>query len=109
MRVTTRIKDAIKDIEKGIVLPSIQVGNKNKYGYCKIGGNNCVSIKYLLNYTCEDVCIVSPRTGDTDINVSITNDGFIRFWTSDVKMYLKWKYDEDKDILYLKSFKRNSR
>ena len=109
MRISTKIDEAKKDIERGIILPSIKVGDSTKYGYCKIDDKNCVSIHYLLDCKCDDVCIVPAKNDSVDINTSITSDGYIRFWTSNVRVYLKWEYDEKHDILYLKSFRRDSK
>jgi len=109
MKMTTNFDNTKKDIEKGIVLPSMKLGKPTTYGYCKIDSKNCVSIWYMLDYKCDDICIVSSMNDGVDINISITDDGYIRFWTSNVRRYLKWWYDDKQDIIYLKSFRREDK
>ena len=109
VRITTKIEEAQEDIEKGIVLPSIKLGVVVKYGYCKIDNKNKVSTHYIVDYKCNDICILPSTNNGDDVNISITSDNFIRFWTSNVRRYLKWDYDDKRDVLYLKSYRREEK
>ena len=107
MKVSTQVSDELDNLlESNIATPYVRVDKSVKglveYGYCLVDESNNILEKYMSTCEHKDIIIKPLSMYDVTLHMNITEDGYIRFWISNVNFYLKWSIDESKKTITLK-------
>jgi len=110
MKVILGDDEIINRIQDNIVTPYIRCDKSIKgiveYGYCIVNEANEVIEKYMIQCEFKDIILKQLRLFDTPINIMVTTDGYLRFWTDNVNFYLKWILNEKERNIALKVARR---
>lgn len=97
--------DSIADlIKQSIATPYIKHKDEShaEIGYCIVDESNKIATKIPITSNINMFGLNTDAIVHRYINTvsfDMTSDGYIRFWTSNVNIYLKWEIK--KDIAYL--------
>jgi len=106
-RILSRPEDLAEKISEGVATPYIThsgiLSNPCELGYCIVDDHGMVKTLLVVTKAINQIAFKFNQEDihANDINVNITSDGYVRFWTDNVKYYLKWHIKDD--VAYLVS------
>lgn len=108
MRIVPKLSDILNNLKDNIATPYVkhitEGSNPAEIGYCLVNESNDVATKYIVSKDINEFSIdfedIDMRLRN-DISFGVTNEGYMRFWTTNITYYLKWKLQSPEEAVII--------